>query len=73
MEQLRTGGIPATKAGPQSGLQRVAEGPQGKTTLKTKLEQYQGVRDLDALAIQVKEEKEKAAAAAAAAAAAKKA
>jgi NADH dehydrogenase (ubiquinone) flavoprotein 2 len=71
VEQLRSGGIPATKVGPQSGLQRVAEGPQGKTTLKSKIEQHQGVRDLDALGKQVREEQEKAKQAAAAAAAAK--
>ena len=71
VDQLRAGGIPATKVGPQSGLQRVAEGPQGKTTLKTQLQQHQGVRDMDALVKQVKEDADKAKAAAAAAAAAK--
>jgi len=58
--QLRDGGIAATKVGPQSGLQKVAEGPQGKTSLKTNIEQHQGVRDIDALLKQVKEEQEKA-------------
>lgn len=71
VDQLRTGGIPATTVGPQSGLQRVAEGPQGKTTLKTPIAQHEGVRDMDALVKQVKEDQEKAKAAAAAAAAAK--
>jgi len=66
VEQLRSGGIPATKVGPQSGLQKVAEGPQGKTTLKSKIEQHQGVRDIDALLKQVKEDQEKAKQAAAA-------
>lgn len=72
VEQFRKGGFDAAKPGPQSGLQKVAEGPQGKTTLKTKIDQHQGVRDLDALAKQVKEDQEKAKAAAAAAAAAPK-
>jgi NADH dehydrogenase (ubiquinone) flavoprotein 2 len=72
VEQFRTGGFAATKPGPQSGLQRVAEGPMGKTTLKTPIDPFAGVRDLDALAKQIKEEQEKAKAAAAAAAAAPK-
>lgn len=72
VEQLRKGGIAATKVGPQSGLQRVAEGPQGKTTLKSTLTPNAGVRDIDALIKQVKEDAEKAKVAAAAAAAPKK-
>jgi len=72
VDQLRKGGISATKVGPQSGLQKVAEGPQGKTTLKTKLEEHHGVRDLDALLKQVKEDQEKAKQAAAAKPAEKK-
>lgn len=71
VDQLRTGGIASTQVGPQSGLQKVAEGPQGKTTLKTTLTAHQGVRDMDALVKQVKEDQEKAKQAAAAAAAAK--
>ncbi len=64
--QLRKGGIAATTVGPQSGLQKVAEGPQGKTTLKSEIDPTKGVRDMDALIRQVKEEQEKAKAAAAA-------
>lgn len=67
VEQLRKGGFAATQVGPQNGLQRVAEGPQGKTTLKETIDPKYGVRDMDALAKQVKEEQEKAKAAAAAA------
>jgi NADH dehydrogenase (ubiquinone) flavoprotein 2 len=67
VEQLRTEGIKATKVGPQSGKQRVAEGPQGKTTLKSEIDPTKGRRDIDALMKQVKEEQEKAKQAAAAA------
>ena len=69
VDQLKSGGIPATTVGPQSGLQKVAEGPQGKTSLKTNIDPKFGVRDMDALIKQVKEDQEKAKAAAAAAAA----
>lgn len=64
VDQLQTGGIAATKYGPQSGLQRVAEGPQGKTTLHESVDPKAGLRDIDALIRQVKEDQKKAAAAA---------
>jgi (2Fe-2S) ferredoxin len=66
VEQLRKGGLQATKPGPQNG-QRVSE---GNTTLLTPLPQHHGIRDVDALLKQVKEDAEKAAAVKAAAAAA---
>lgn len=72
VDQLRSGGLQSTQVGPQSGRQRVAEGPMGKTTLHTEVDASEGVRDIDALLAQVREEKEKAAAAATAAAAEKK-
>lgn len=62
VEDLRAG--KQVKAGPQSGLQRVAEGPMGKTSLFE--EPKPVVRDLDEVERNWKAEQEKAKAAAAA-------
>jgi len=60
VDQLRSGSIAATKVGPQSGLQRVAEGPQGKTTLHEQVDEFKSFRNIDDLPRLAKEAAEKA-------------